>query len=157
MRRFKSMGQAQRIVTAHAAVSNLFNLGRHLPRAQYFRDLRTGAFSERSRAVAWDQGLVFFGLEQLTCRYPPTWQPCDSDQDIETSSCLPLWARLGRPLSLGYVRKPIVVDNWVAVLIFPLTLPEITAAKIGLPGCRSTLQKRYHVQSRERFDLLRIA
>ena len=32
-RRFKSMGQAQRFPGAHAAVSNLFNLGRHLVRA----------------------------------------------------------------------------------------------------------------------------
>ena len=30
MRRFKSVGQAQRFVSAHAAVYNLFNLGRHL-------------------------------------------------------------------------------------------------------------------------------
>jgi len=29
-RRFKSVGQAQRLLGAHAAVSNLFNLGRHL-------------------------------------------------------------------------------------------------------------------------------
>ena len=52
MRRFKSLGQAQRFVTAHAAVSNLFNLGRHLVRAQHYRDLRIIAFSEWSRAVA---------------------------------------------------------------------------------------------------------
>jgi putative transposase len=52
MRRFKSVGQAQRFLGAHAAVSNLFNLGRHLVRAQHYRDLRTGAFSEWSRAVA---------------------------------------------------------------------------------------------------------
>ena len=52
MRRFKSMGQAQRFVTAHAAVQNLFNLGRHLVRAQHFRDLRAGAFGEWIRAVA---------------------------------------------------------------------------------------------------------
>jgi putative transposase len=36
MRRFKSMNQAQRFITAHAAVSNLFNLGRHLVRAQHY-------------------------------------------------------------------------------------------------------------------------
>ncbi len=30
MRRFKSMEQAQRFLGIHAAVSNLFNLGRHL-------------------------------------------------------------------------------------------------------------------------------
>ena len=52
MRKFKSVGQAQRFVTAHAAVSNLFNLGRHLVRAQHYRDLRMSAFSEWSRAVA---------------------------------------------------------------------------------------------------------
>jgi len=52
MRRFKSMGQAQRFVTAHAAVSNLFNLGRHLVRAQHYRNLRISVFAEWSRAVA---------------------------------------------------------------------------------------------------------
>jgi putative transposase len=51
MRRFKSMGQAQRFVTAHAAVSNLFNPGRHLVRAEHYRDLRVSAFAEWSRAV----------------------------------------------------------------------------------------------------------
>ncbi|EED31270.1 transposase [gamma proteobacterium NOR5-3] len=52
MRRFKSMKQAQRFVTAHAAVSNLFNLGRHLVRAQHYRNLRTSAFEEWNRAVS---------------------------------------------------------------------------------------------------------
>jgi putative transposase len=51
-RRFKSVGQAQRFVTAHAAVSNLFNLGRHSVRAEHYRNLRTSAFSEWSSAVA---------------------------------------------------------------------------------------------------------
>jgi len=52
MRRFKSMVQVQRFVSAHAAVSNLFNLGRHLVRAEQYRNLRTSAFSEWRRAVA---------------------------------------------------------------------------------------------------------
>lgn len=52
MRRFKSVIQAQRFVTAHAAVQNLFNLGRHLTRAEHYRDLRNSAFSEWSRVVA---------------------------------------------------------------------------------------------------------
>ena len=51
-RRFKSTGQAQRFLGAHAAVSNLFNLGRHLVRAEHYRNLRTTAFAEWSRAVA---------------------------------------------------------------------------------------------------------
>ena len=52
MRRFKSTQQAQRFITAHAAVSNLFNLGRHLVRAQHYRNLRMGAFEQWSGAVA---------------------------------------------------------------------------------------------------------
>jgi putative transposase len=52
MRRFKSVRQAQRFLGAHAAVSNLFNLGRHLVRAEHHRNLREGAFEEWGRAVA---------------------------------------------------------------------------------------------------------
>lgn len=52
MRRFKTVGQAQRFVTAHAAVSNLFNLGRHLVLANHYRNLRVTAFTEWNRAVA---------------------------------------------------------------------------------------------------------
>ena len=52
MRKFKSLRQAQRFLGAHAAVSNLFNLGRHLVSAGHYRDLRVSAFSEWSRGVA---------------------------------------------------------------------------------------------------------
>jgi putative transposase len=52
MRKFKSVKQAQRFLGAHAAVSNLFNLGRHLVRAKHYRDLRVSAFTEWSKAVA---------------------------------------------------------------------------------------------------------
>jgi putative transposase len=52
MRKFKSVRQAQRFLGAHAAVSNLFNLGRHLVRAEHYRNLREGAFAEWGRAVA---------------------------------------------------------------------------------------------------------
>jgi putative transposase len=51
MRKFKSVRQAQRFLGAHAAVSNLFNLGRHKVGAQHYRDLRISAFAEWSRAV----------------------------------------------------------------------------------------------------------
>ena len=50
-RKFKSVRQAQRFLDAHAAVSNLFNLGRHLVRAEHYRSLRTSAFEEWGRAV----------------------------------------------------------------------------------------------------------
>ena len=52
MRRFKSIGQAQRFLGVHAAVYNLFNLGRHLTKAKYYRKFREGAFIEWERAVA---------------------------------------------------------------------------------------------------------
>ena len=52
MRRFKSVRQAQRFLGAHAAVSNLFNLGRHKVGAEHYRDLRISALAEWSRVVA---------------------------------------------------------------------------------------------------------
>ena len=52
MRKFKSVRQAQRFLGVHAAVSNLFNLGRLLVRAEHHRDLRMSAFTEWERAVA---------------------------------------------------------------------------------------------------------
>ena len=71
MRKLKSVRQAQRFLGAHAAVSNLFNLGRHLVKAEHYRNLRVRAFNEWSRAIARSQGLVFLGPQELTCRYHP--------------------------------------------------------------------------------------
>jgi len=45
MRRFKSMQQAQRFLSIHAAVYNLFNLGRHLVSAKHYRLFRENAFA----------------------------------------------------------------------------------------------------------------
>jgi transposase-like protein len=50
--RFKSTGQGQTFLGSHAAVSNLFNFGRHLVSAEYYRDFRGSSFTEWSRAVA---------------------------------------------------------------------------------------------------------
>jgi len=52
MRKFKSMMQAQRFLGAHAAIQNLFNLGRHLVRAEHYRSLRIRALAEWSKVVA---------------------------------------------------------------------------------------------------------
>ena len=52
MRRFKSATQAQRFLTIHAAVYNLFNLGRHLVSARHYRELRIDAFGQWTIAVA---------------------------------------------------------------------------------------------------------
>jgi hypothetical protein len=38
-----AVNQAQRFLSAHAAVSNLFNLGRHLVRVHHYRNLRMSA------------------------------------------------------------------------------------------------------------------
>ena len=51
MRKFKSVGQAQKFLSAHAAVYNLFNHGRHLVFANRYRNLRTSALSEWNRSV----------------------------------------------------------------------------------------------------------
>jgi putative transposase len=48
MRRFKSSLQAQRFLSVHAVVHNLFNLGRNLVSAKHYRLLRQRAF------VSWD-------------------------------------------------------------------------------------------------------
>ena len=45
MRKFKSIQQAQRFLNVHAAIYNLFNLGRHLISAKNYRLLRMRAFA----------------------------------------------------------------------------------------------------------------
>jgi putative transposase len=52
MRRFKSTQQAQRFLTVHAAVYNLFNLGRHVISAKNYRFFRMRAFASWNCAVA---------------------------------------------------------------------------------------------------------
>ena len=51
MRKFKSIRQAQRFLIAHAAVYNLFNLGRHLVSAKTYRFFRLRAFASWKNAV----------------------------------------------------------------------------------------------------------
>jgi Transposase and inactivated derivatives len=43
-RRFKSMGQAQRFLSVHGPINNLFRVGRHLLRATHHRVFRARAF-----------------------------------------------------------------------------------------------------------------
>ena len=45
MRRFKSARQAQRFLTVHGVVQNVFRLGRHLLRSSNYRLLRTRSFT----------------------------------------------------------------------------------------------------------------
>jgi putative transposase len=52
MRRFKSTSQAQRFLSTHAAVYNLFNLGRHLISADHYRLFRQRAFASWNCATA---------------------------------------------------------------------------------------------------------
>jgi len=52
MRRFSSPEQAQRFLSAHAVVYNLFNLQRHLTSASFYRLRRAGAFKRWNDAVA---------------------------------------------------------------------------------------------------------
>ena len=51
MHRFKSLEQANRFLSVHAAVYSLFNLQRHLVRAENYRTLRNSAFASWKSAV----------------------------------------------------------------------------------------------------------
>jgi len=44
MRRFKSPGHAQRFLSAHGPINNLFRVGRHLLKAAHYRIFRDQAF-----------------------------------------------------------------------------------------------------------------
>ena len=52
MRKFKSITQAQRFLSVHAEVYNLFNLGRHLLSAKNYRMFRDRAF------VSWEEAVT---------------------------------------------------------------------------------------------------
>ncbi len=52
MRRFKSVAQAQRFLSVHSVVYNLFNLGRHLISSSHYRLFRLRAFASWKSAVA---------------------------------------------------------------------------------------------------------
>jgi len=52
IRRFKSPRQAQRFLSVHAAVHNLFNLGRNLISAKHYRLFRQRAFASWEYATA---------------------------------------------------------------------------------------------------------
>ena len=52
MRCFISFQQAQRFLSVHSAVYNLFNLGRHLISAKHYRSLRMRAFASWKCATA---------------------------------------------------------------------------------------------------------
>nr|WP_243834649.1 DDE-type integrase/transposase/recombinase [Psychromonas sp. RZ22] len=49
MRRFKSHGQAQRFLSCHGVINNLFRPGRHLMQAKHYRFFRDRSF------VEWDR------------------------------------------------------------------------------------------------------
>ncbi|MDV7106439.1 DDE-type integrase/transposase/recombinase, partial [Vibrio sp. TH_r3] len=49
MRRFKSHGQAQRFLSCHGVVNNLFRSGRHLMQAKHYRLFRERSFVEWTR------------------------------------------------------------------------------------------------------------
>ena len=51
MRRFKSPMQAQRFLSIHATVHNLFNLGRHLVSAKNYRSFQLRAFASWNYAA----------------------------------------------------------------------------------------------------------
>ncbi len=65
MRGFKSAGQAQRFLSVHGVIRNLFNLGRHHLSSGNYRLLRERSFKEWNAATA---GLRASGLLLPKCR-----------------------------------------------------------------------------------------
>jgi putative transposase len=57
MRRFKSPGQAQRFLSVHGSINNLFRLGRHRMKAAHYRLFRDRAFA-LWREVTWVQNVA---------------------------------------------------------------------------------------------------
>jgi transposase-like protein len=52
MQRFKSPGSAQKFLSTHAAVYNIFNVQRHLTSAQTYRTFRAAAMRTWRETVA---------------------------------------------------------------------------------------------------------
>jgi putative transposase len=52
MQRFKSAGTAQKFLSTHAAVYNIFNVQRHLTSAETHRSFRAAAMNTWNAAVA---------------------------------------------------------------------------------------------------------
>jgi putative transposase len=52
MRRFKSVGQAQRFLAVHGVILNFFRFARHRMRSENYRLLRARSFKEWSAATA---------------------------------------------------------------------------------------------------------
>jgi putative transposase len=57
MRKFKSQGQAQRLLSCHGVVNNLFRLGRHLMKPNNYRLIRDRSFVEWNK-VSYIQNLA---------------------------------------------------------------------------------------------------
>jgi putative transposase len=54
IRGLKSIGHAQRFLSVHAEMGNLFRLGRHLAKARYYREMRSRTFAEWQQvSCAW--------------------------------------------------------------------------------------------------------
>ena len=55
MKRFKSAGQAQRFLSAHDGINNLFHLRRHQVPATQYRATRTQAFQTWAEVTGVDR------------------------------------------------------------------------------------------------------
>jgi hypothetical protein len=72
MQRFKSIGSAQKILSTHAAVYNIFNVQRHLTSAQTHHVLRAAAMaSDSSRPVSANSGQFLAGRQGVKSTFSP--------------------------------------------------------------------------------------
>jgi hypothetical protein len=95
MRKFKSVGQAQKFLGAHVAVSNLFNLGKHLIRAKYCRGLRVSAFNEWKAAVVRVVSPNFPRSGKFICQNPqPCVEPLSKSRDLRGLIYCGIWVKV---------------------------------------------------------------
>ena len=82
MRRFKSPGQAQRFLSIHGLVNNLFRRQRHLLSAANYRTLRDRDVVEaiqRSITSGANQHFTFGRYEKLIGHFPRNLHDCMGD------------------------------------------------------------------------------
>jgi putative transposase len=109
MRRFRSVGQAQRFLAVHGVIRNLFRLGRHHLRAENYRFLR-----DRSYRFAGGNGCLRTGTyhakDRLSAARPP--QVDNALSPVGLSRMRGVQGFLGG-------QPPVPVKKWVQIISNP--------------------------------------
>ena len=126
MKRFKSAGQAQRFLSAHDQINNLFHLRRdHLPARQYRAKARYEEKADTvSRVLAWFSGSADSSFSSVLCRWP--FVGAASPNTHRRARCL---TRVMAASSPGMARKRWAEE--VKTFLTPAWTPPLTIATSG--------------------------